>query len=720
MTQSFLTREDPVFLKLDTPLSKNSLVLKKFSGQERISEPYEFDLLMLSEKKDLSFEELVGKEVTITLECGPNKRYFHGIIGEFLQSRTDFLKNSDLTIYTAKLYPKLWMLKFTRDCRIFQNKTVIEIIKIIFDENQITDVEMRLGDSEWKVRDYCVQYNESCFNFVSRLLEAEGIFYFFEHRQGGHKLILANSQENHQDCPNLPTAQIEVSKRQPSFMNRIQTCDIVRRIIPHEHALADFNFITPSTKLFSTFSGDGEGKRLYEYPGEYENQADGDKLTRLRLEADELPHEAIVGLSTIPFFVSGFSFTLQGHLREDANQKYVLHTIEHHAELSDDNKSNALYSNKYTAFPYKLPYRTPLKTPRPFIPSTQTAIVTGKEGEEIWTDKYGRVKVKFHWDQIGINDQNSSCWIRVAQNWSGNNWGFVFTPRIGMEVIVQHLEGNPDRPIITGCVYNAEHMPPYLPDQPTKSTIKTRSSKDATDSNYNEIRFEDAKGKEEVYVQAEKDLNVLVKNNRAATIEQENDETTIKCGDRVVVIKGETRTLVDEVTTRNGIGDDKLTIHKGSRFEKLCGEGSSQGDYITEIVKGDRRLTITKGNEERVLTEGSRTIKVNNGEETHFNAKNFKHTVTEDYNLIINGNLDIKVTGTITINGEKTFGLTVPEKATVKAMNVEVEGGTNVNIKAGATLTASGAASATFEGQGSANLKSSGITAIEGSLVKIN
>lgn len=720
MTQSFLTREDPVFLKLDTPLDKTSLVLKKFSGQEKISEPYEFDLLMLSEKKDLSFEELVGKEVAVTLECGPNKRYFHGIIGEFLQSRTDFLKNSDLTIYTAKLYPKLWMLKFTRDCRIFQNKTVIEIVQTIFEENQITDVEMRLGDSEWKVRDYCVQYNESCFNFVSRLLEAEGIFYFFEHRQGGHKLILANSQENHQECPSLTTAQMEVSKRQTSFMNRIQTCDIVRRIIPREHALADFNFTTPSTKLFSTFAGNGEGKRLYEYPGGYDNQAEGDKHTRLRLEADELPHEAITGLSTIPFFVSGFSFTLQGHLREDANQKYVLHSVEHYVELSEDNKSNALYSNKYTAFPYKLPYRPALKTPRPFIPSTQTAIVTGKEGEEIWTDEYGRVKVKFHWDQVSMSDQNSSCWIRVSQSWSGNNWGFVFTPRIGMEVIVQHLEGNPDRPIITGCVYNAEHMPPYLPNEPTKSTIKTHSTKDATDSNYNEIRFEDAKGKEEVYVQAEKDLNVLVKNNRAAIIEQENDETTINCGDRVVVIKGEARTLVDKSSTRNGIGNDKLTIHKGSRFEKLLGEGLSQGDYVTEIYKGDRRLVITQGNEERVLEEGGRTIKVNNGDETHFNAKNFSHTVVEDYNLIINGNLDINVTGTITINGEKTFGLTVTEQAKVKAMSVDVEGEANVDIKAGAVLTASGEASATFEGQGTANLKSSGITIIEGSLVKIN
>jgi type VI secretion system secreted protein VgrG len=720
VTQSFLTHENPVFLKLDTPLSKNSLVLKKFSGHEKISEPYEFDLLMLSEKKDISFDELLGKEATVTLECGPNKRYFHGIIGEFLQSRTDFLKNSDLTIYTAKLYPKLWMLKFTRDCRIFQNKTVIEIVQIIFDENQINDVEMRLGEDKWNIRDYCVQYNESCFNFVSRLLESEGIFYFFEHSKTGHKLILANKQENHQNCPSLSIADMEVSKRQTSFMNRIQTCDIVRRVIPHEHALADFNFETPSTKLFSTFTGGGEGKRLYEYPGSYENQADGDKRTRLRLEADELPHEAIVGLSTIPFFVPGFSFTLRGHLREDANQKYVLHTIEHHAELSDDNKSNTLYSNKYTAFPYKIPFRTPLKTPKPFIPSTQTAIVTGKEGEEIWTDAYGRVKVKFHWDQISQNDQNSSCWIRVAQSWSGNNWGFVFTPRIGMEVIVQHLEGNPDRPIITGCVYNADHMPPYLPDEPTKSTIKTHSSKDATDRNYNEIRFEDAKGSEEVYLQAEKDLNILVKNNLAATIEQENDETTINCGDRVVVIKGEARTLVDNLTTRNGKGDDKLTIHKGSRTEKLLGEGATQGSYMTEIENGNRHLTIRRGNEERTLQEGDRKININNGNETHHNAGNFTHDVLGNYSLTIQGNLNIKVLGAITINGEQTFSLSTVAKTSIQALDVAINGQTNVDIKAGVALTASGQASAIFEGQGTNTVKSSGITTVQGALVKIN
>lgn len=719
MAQSFLTRQEPVFLKLSTPLGDNVLTLKKFSGQEKLSEPYEFELVMLSEKKDLNFDALVGKEAAITLECGSNKRYFHGIIGEFLQSRTDFLKQSDLTIYTAKLYPKLWMLNFTHDCRIFQNKTVIEIVNAIFDENEITDVELRLPQGGWKVREYCVQYNESCFSFVSRLLESEGIFYFFEHHQNSHKLILANSQEGYKDCPNAATAHMETSKRETSLMGRIKTCDIVRRVIPHGHALADFNFKTPSAKLFSAFTGKGEGKRLYEYPGRYETQGEGDQWTRLRLEADELPHNAILGLSTVPFFTPGFSFMLKGHLRNDANKKYVLHDVKHYAELSEDNKRDALYSNEYTAFSYETPYRAPVKTPRPFIPSTQTAIVTGKIGEEIWTDEYGRVKVHFHWDQINKKDQNSSCWIRVAQSWAGNNWGFVFTPRVGMEVIVQHLEGNPDRPIITGCVYNAGHMPPYLPHEPTKSTIKTHSSKDGTDKNYNEIRFEDLKTKEEIYVQAEKDLNILVKDNRAATIELANDETTINCGDRIVVIKGETPTSIPAGSSKKGVGDDKLTIYKGQRIEKLLGEGPGQGDYVTEIVKGDRKLLITKGNEERTLVSGNRTINVTDGDELHNNGKDFVHNVTGNYTLAIDGNLNIDVKGAITINGQ-SFSLKALEEASIEAMDIAIKGETEVEVSAGATLKASSEGMATFEGMASNTVTSTGITKIVGAIVKIN
>lgn len=651
--------QDTDWIQITTPLGDNKLLLKSLEGEERVSGLFRFTLELLSEDDALDSSQIMGKNVTLTFMLpDSNFQYTNGVVGRFAQAG----KSGRFTTYYADVHPWLWLLTIKSDCRIFQNKTTPDIVKQVFSDLGFTDFKDSLTGT-YQPRDYCVQYQETDFAFVSRLMEEEGIFYFFEHDRTKHTLVLADDSSAYATCPGLTQASLRPSHPSREELDAILDCSLEHRVTSGEYKSTDYNFTTPSTSLLATASGEGAQRSIYEYPGGQNTKDDGEALANKRLAALEAPGKVLRGVSTCRAFHAGCQFGLAGHYRPDVNATYALLLVSHQATQRD-------YSNSFEAVPANAPYRPPRLTLRPRIAGTQTALVVGKAGEEIWTDQYGRIKVKFHWDQSAARDETSSCWVRVAQGWAGKVWGNIFIPRIGQEVVVSFLDGDPDRPLVTGCVYNAEQTVPYaLPDEQTKSAIKTSSSKGG--NGFNEIRFEDKSGSEELYLHAQKDMTVEVLNNQTSTIQ-----------------KTRSATILEE--------DDKTSIEKGNRLITVK-EGNE-----THEVKGKRDLTVT-------------------GNETHTNKADFTQTVSGNFTLKISGNLSIEVSGSIKIKAGTTFDSESGTSFTTKAGTALThDAGTSLTNKAGTTMSHEANISISSKANASHTVESSGIMTVKGSLVKIN
>ena len=506
--------QDNRLISIYTTLGADELLLQGFQGSEGISRLFKFELKMQSENRSIAFDSIVGKTASIKmiLQDG-GKKYINGIIASFSQGGA----SNVFAYYTATLVPWFWMLTRTTDCRIFQNMTAPDIIQKLFQEHGFPDFRNRLQGS-FKTREYCVQYRETAFNFISRLMEEEGIFYFFEHTQDKHTLVMANSPGEFKPCP------FQASARFQGLGNAGRTEDVVtewslgQEVRPGKYTVNDFNFEKPLVDLTANVDGKDTRKfEVYDYPGEYDTRDEGERLAGIRMEEEQTPQVVVTGSSICRAFTSGYKFDLKDHYRRDLNQGYTLMSIYHSCDAGTNYRSSEgssgadfVYTNQLQCIPHPLPFRPPRTAPVPVIHGTQTAIVTGPAGEEIYVDKYGRVKVQFHWDREGKYNEKSSCWMRVSQNWAGKRWGAMFIPRIGQEVIVDFIEGDPDRPIITGRVYNAASMPPYdLPAEKTKSALKSYSSKGG--GGFNELRFEDKKGAEQIFIQAERNQDIRVK-----------------------------------------------------------------------------------------------------------------------------------------------------------------------------------------------------------------
>lgn len=647
-------------LKVFTALDDDVLILDRFYGVERVNEPYCFTLDMHSQQLGLDFDDIIGSNFTVEFEYGHNKRYFGGIVGEIeqLQSTTDGARSR--AHYQLKVYPRLWLLKFGCDHQIFQNQTTVEIIMSVLQEQGVTAIEDKTTSCGHVEREYCVQYGETYYDFVCRLMEEEGIFYYFEHTRDGETMILHDDSSSLEAAESSSLRQMDsLSGKEPAY-NEIVNLNVAQQVVSKRFATADYNFETASTKLYNKVTGEGTEGQVYRYPGIYLDSSGGDDLATRRVQELEWFKKTVKGTSTAPKFAPMYTFSMTNHPRPDANDAYILYEVVHFLDMTLTNE-HYIYKNDFKAFPSSISYRSPIMTPKPIIPSTQTAIVTGKSGEEIWCDEYGRIKVKFHWDQSGNEDEKSSCWIRVAQLWAGSNWGGLWTPRVGMEVVVTFLEGNPDRPLITGCVYNSDHLPPYAKEEPTKSTIKSNSTKEGGDMN-NEFRFEDLKGSEEIYIHAQKDMNTVIEDNRTLTINDGDDTSDIMAGSRTVTLHGEKR---DE---RDQRGDDTLVLSKGSRTVKLNAEGDDKGNHLLELTRGDNTVTLTEGDFLITLEKGDQTIALNDGNQSVdikgtrtitvkdadelTNKDNFTQKVSGDYSLKVSGSLTIKVTGALTIQGE--------------------------------------------------------------------
>lgn len=575
-------------ISIATPLGPDVLLLRGFSGTESISRPFSFELDLAAEKP-VVFTDIIGKNVTLSILMSEGTvRYFNGIISRFALNR----EGTDKTVinYTATMVPWFWLLSRTSDSRIFQNKSIPDIVEQIFSEKSFSDYQLSLQDS-YEPKTYCVQYRETDMNFVSRILEQEGIFYFFTHEDGKHTLTLADKPEANLPCPDQKIARYHLPSAGERFDEEVVTdFDPAQEIHIGKTTLKDFNFTTPNTDM--NVSADsilnlGPGEReLYDYPAEFATRGEGEALAIKRMQAEEAKISTIQGESTCRAFCSGYRFEIQDLVELDDYDKkaYLLKAVSHEAFEPlgvSGNEGGFSYANRFTCIPHEVPFRPDLITPKPMIGGIQTAIVVGPSGEEIYTDEYGRVKVQFHWDREGKNDENSSCWIRVSQIWAGAGWGAMWIPRIGHEVVVDFVEGDPDRPLITGRVYQANNMPPYpLPAEKTKSTIKSDSSLGGGGSN--ELRFEDKKGSEEVYLHGQKDWTIAIENNKNQTVG--NDETHSVGHDR-------TKTVGNDQTETIKV---KKTITVGSNHTESIGANMTQtvGASKAETIAIAKALTI--------------------------------------------------------------------------------------------------------------------------------
>jgi type VI secretion system secreted protein VgrG len=608
-------------LRIKTTLGEDVLVLENLQGSESISRPFLYNLKLLSENPSIALKDLLKSPVVISIELlDGSLRHLHGNISRISQLA---LGEDGLAAYQAEVVPWLWFLSLFSDCRIFQNKSVPEIVQQVFKDRGFTDFKLQLQGTYPK-RDYCVQYRETDLNFISRLLEDEGIFYFFQHDDQKHTLILADALAAIKDCPAQASARYMPLAGGLQDDDTITTLENEQNLRAGTASLNDYDFEKPGTSLRSLISSDRKGE-IYDYPGKYTTKDDGSRYSRIRLEEQEVGLSIVRGDSSCRAFQAGYRFDLKDHYRADANRCYTLVSVAieaHETSYRSGSDEGFRYRNSFYAIPNSIPFRPPRVARKPVIEGSQTAVVVGKSGEEIWTDQYGRVKVQFFWDRAGKKDENSSCWIRVAQLWAGKGWGAIYTPRIGQEVIVDFLEGDPDRPIITGRVYNADQTVPYaLPGEQTKSTIKSMSSKGG--DGFNEIRLEDKKGEEQVFIHGEKDLEIRVKNDRKEWIGQDRHLQVVR--DKLEKIQRDshsniTRDEVEkigrdhhlEITGKEAIkvgGSHSFTV-QGDVMEEFHGNHSSQ---VTQSLYIKGMNVVIEGATELTIKVGGNFIDINPG-----------------------------------------------------------------------------------------------------------
>ena len=568
-----------------------------------------------------------------------NKTYFNGIL-----TRASFTGLSGgVYRYHVELRPWIWLLTRTQDCRIFQNKSAWDIINAVFQAQEFSAIEdKRQNQAGSAVLEYCVQYRETAFDFVTRLMEQFGIYYYFTHSAGAHTLMLSDDPNSHSSIGKaLPFYFGQTEQRAVEDHVWEWTSDLHLR--PGAHSYRDYNFTTPAADLTAKSLQPGSHKygsfEIYDYPGMYGTVADGQTLADVRMQEHKTFVQVFDGRSNARSIRAGVKLSLEKTADTALAQEYlVIRAITNltMAEGASDTRGQLVDSHRvsFSAIPGTTPFRLAQTTPRPMIRGPQTAKVVGASGDEITTDQYGRIKVQFNWDRVGTNDENSSCWIRVAQSWAGLGWGSIFIPRIGMEVVVAFLEGNPDRPLVTGVVYNATQTAPYtLPDNKTRSTVKTNSSTGG--SGFNEFRFEDKAGSEEVFFQAQKDYNKIVLNNETSTVTQDST-TTIKQGNRSITV--------------------------------------SQGNQSTTVSQGNDTTTISQGNHQLAVSAGGSTT--NTGQAIQMTAgTSIKLTASTSIELVVGANsIKIDATG-VTITAAKITGTASAEMALDGGGMMELTGG---------------------------------------------
>ncbi len=689
-------------LAINTPLGDNVLIVISATITEQLGRLFSMDLELSSDDPALDFSSIVGGNSSIRLELDGSTRYWNGYVSRFVQTEAD---SSAGGRYRATLVPWLWFLTRTADCRIFQAMTVPDIIKQVFRDQGFTDFKDSLS-ATYTAWENCVQYRETDFNFVSRLMEHEGIYYFFTHENGKHTLVLADNVSSHATYPGYDTINFRTGRGGAASSESVTGWTLEQEVQPGAYSLNDFNFETPKTSLLAKSQISNPSTQssfeVYDYPGEYSTQSDGTDYSQVRIEELQSRYEVVHGVTNARGTAAGFTFTLANSPRKDQNRSYLITSASYHLTgykygSSSGGEQGEIFACQFTAMDSTKPFRSARVTPKPLIQGPQTAMVVGASGEEIHTDQYGRIIVQFHWDRYGKADENSSCWVRVSQAfWAGKKYGSMHIPRVGHEVIVEFLEGDPDLPIVTGRVYNADGMPPYdLPANKTMTTFKSASSTGA--SGFNELRFEDKTGSEQIFIHAEKDYHLRVKNDRLETI----------LNDRHLHVTNNKFEKVD--ANRH----EEIAI---SHFEKI-------GTDHNLDIGGKQALHVTGS--QSCGIDGDVIYEIGGNTSEKFSGKMYT-SVTGDLVIESAASITIKVGGSsiaidasgialkadaITITGNNTLDLKSVAATVAGDSSVKVSGA-QVKVAADAAVEVTGGATGKFDG--------GGVTTIKGGAVMIN
>ncbi|MGF1901135.1 type VI secretion system Vgr family protein [Aliivibrio sifiae] len=668
--------------------------VESFNVVEELSKPFHINLSLLSLDADITFDELIRKPALLNVfgQGVGVARQFHGVVNEvrYLGEGRRFSR------YQVVLVPQLWFLTQRQDCRIFQDKSVINIVTEVLDEASVTDYRFDTSGM-YSPKEYVLQYRESDCQFVQRLLAEHGLWYYFEHSSANHTMVIVDKNDAIGDLVNTPSNSSYVGPiiyqaegGGNADREHIFELESVNRVRTGQVTYTDYNYEQPRIpqKMGTTGLIDND-LAYFDFPGRYVEPSQG------QIRSDELMAESVVdnhqieAVSSVMRLTPGYSFILNKHPRTALNRDYTILSVTHSGydpQVHEDEASGmpTTYQNQFSCLPRDIEFKAP-KLPAPIVDGPQTAVVVGPNGEEIYTDKLGRIKVQFHWDRYGNNDENSGCWIRVSQSMAAPTWGAVYLPRIGHEVVVAFLEGDPDRPLVTGAVYNGLHYPPYsLPENKTRTTFRTQTHKG---TGYNELSFEDEANQEEVHIHAQKDMSTKVLNNRFRTIGQDefltvdrNQTNEIK-GDHKETIEGHKTTQVNSTFTE--------TVEQDVTVKYNANEQQSVTNNSTLDI-GDNRTTTIGKNDDLSITENS-NLSVGASRTSDVSADD-NQTVGGNLTVSVQGNTSYKADGsTQIISGSKivlqtgSSSLVMSSDGTIKLSGnaITIEGSSTVTVKGG-------------------------------------
>jgi len=691
----------------------SQLTLREFSGTEGVSSLFHFSLVFTADKpiaRPKLETELLGKDVTVTLETTGGKRLFSGCISDVA---TQAVFDGQVEIH-ATMVPFLWFSGKKSDCRVFQNETTIDIVKkVLGSAGKINDKTSGKNITKWP---YCVQFRETDLNFVCRLLEQDGIFYYFEHKDGEHTLVLGNDNSHFMD-PAGGSVKLATSENDSAaHTDTLETWRLQLSTVSGKWLHGDYDFEDAKTKLLSEKSitqpvDRAKSLEMYDYPGEYFKNKEGDTLAEIRSEE--------VGQNQVRFSADGrsekimagrfFAFAKHPNVAESGANFLVL-TATHIASVFTDKQSGGSsttsYRNHLTAIPHDLAFHPPRLTPKPSVNGVQSAVVVGPPGEEIYTDEYGRVKVRFHWDRASKNHDECSCFIRAAQFMAGRKWGFMAIPRIGQEVIIDFVDGDPDCPLIVGGVYNSDQMPAYDP-KAMASRIYLKSNSTKGGNGFNEIMLDDRKDSERLFFHAQKDLDIRVRNDVRQRI-YGNEHQVIgwekngdKGGSQYVRVMQDNQLHVERNLDEHVEGNYCLLVGAGQADDG--GKLAAIFEKSVAISIGDEGLDVANKGDFRQKVDGSTSC-----------------AIGKDLMLKIDGDSHMTITGDH-VEKAANLSLQLGQQANIKAgMKVAVEAGTEVHIKSGTSLVLESGAAITLKVGGNfININPAGVY-IQGTLVGIN